>query len=40
MADGGKKTCKYYRTCGNTENCSRCRSFEKENRKMKGGTKK
>jgi hypothetical protein len=25
----GKKTCKYYRACGNAENCKRCTSFEK-----------
>ena len=27
---GGKKTCKYYKTCGNTENCKNCKSYEKE----------
>lgn len=32
MSEGGKRTCKYYRTCGNTENCKNCPSFEK--RKM------
>ena len=26
----GKRTCKYYKTCGNAENCKRCQSFEKE----------
>lgn len=29
MALGGKKTCKYYKACGNTENCSRCKAYEK-----------
>lgn len=32
---GGKKTCKYYGTCGNTENCSRCKAYEKEKRNGK-----
>lgn len=27
---GGKKTCKYYNTCGNTDNCSRCKGYEKK----------
>lgn len=27
---GGKKTCKYYKTCGNTENCKNCNGYEKE----------
>lgn len=26
---GGKKTCKYYATCGNKDNCSRCQGYEK-----------
>lgn len=26
----GKRTCKYYKVCGNAENCKRCSSFEKE----------
>lgn len=26
----GKRTCKYYKTCGNAENCKRCQSYEKE----------
>lgn len=25
-AVGGKKSCEYYEACGNTENCSRCKS--------------
>lgn len=29
---GGKKTCKYYKACGNTENCSRCTAYTKGNR--------
>lgn len=28
----GKRTCKYYKACGNAENCSRCKSFIKEKR--------
>ncbi len=27
---GGRKACKYYRTCGSSENCQRCQGFEKE----------
>lgn len=30
MSEGGKRTCKYYRVCGNTENCKRCTSYEKD----------
>lgn len=30
---GGKKTCKYYNACGNTENCLRCKAYVKANRK-------
>ena len=30
MSEGGKRTCKYYKACGNTENCKRCTSYEKE----------
>lgn len=26
---GGKRTCKYYKTCGSTENCKRCSAFVK-----------
>ena len=26
----GKRTCKYYKTCGNAENCKRCKSFSKK----------
>jgi hypothetical protein len=26
----GKRTCKYYKACGNAENCKRCQSYEKE----------
>ena len=29
LTEGGKKTCKYYKSCGNSENCLRCKSFEK-----------
>lgn len=29
MSEGGKRTCKYYKACGNTENCKRCTSYEK-----------
>lgn len=36
---GGKKTCKYYKTCGNTENCIRCKAYEKEQKKNKKGGK-
>ena len=32
---GGKKTCKYYKTCGNTENCKRCTAYEKKKEKKK-----
>lgn len=28
---GGRSACKFYNACGNTENCKRCNSFEKEN---------
>lgn len=30
---GGKKTCKYYATCGNVANCSRCKGYEKKAKK-------
>lgn len=30
---GGKKTCKYYKACGNVENCKRCSGYVKEKRK-------
>jgi len=30
QSNGGKTACKYYKACGNTENCKRCLSFEKE----------
>lgn len=33
MSEGGKRTCKYYKACGNTENCKRCQSFQKTRRK-------
>lgn len=29
MKTGGKTTCKYYKACGNTENCSRCKAYQK-----------
>jgi len=28
--EGGKTTCKYYKGCGNTENCLRCQSYSKQ----------
>lgn len=34
---GGKKDCKYYEACGNTENCARCTSYEKNRKSKKGG---
>ena len=34
-SNGGKRTCKYYMACGNTENCLRCDSFIKESRNGK-----
>lgn len=27
---GGKKTCKYYNTCGNVDNCKRCKGYVKK----------
>ena len=33
MSEGGKRTCKYYTACGNTENCKRCTSYEKVRKK-------
>ena len=33
---GGKKTCKYYKTCGNSENCLYCKAYEKERKKNNG----
>lgn len=30
--EGGKTTCKYYKACGNTENCRRCSSYVKSNK--------
>ena len=33
LSDGGKTTCKYYKACGNTENCKRCSSYEKDKKK-------
>lgn len=30
--NGGKTKCKYYKSCGNRENCGRCESFEKATR--------
>lgn len=35
---GGKKTCKYYKTCGNSENCLRCKGYVKERKKNNGRT--
>lgn len=25
----GKRTCKYYKVCGNAENCKRCKAYTK-----------
>lgn len=33
---GGKKTCKYYKTCGSSENCLRCKGYEKKGKKNNG----
>ena len=30
VTDGGKTTCKYYKACGNNENCKRCEGYSKE----------
>lgn len=30
---GGKKTCKYYKTCGNKENCVNCKGYKKEKKR-------
>ena len=30
---GGRSMCKYYGACGNTENCKRCKAFEKKEAK-------
>lgn len=30
-----KKTCKYYKACGNSENCSRCKGYEKKKKENK-----
>lgn len=30
MGEGGKTTCKYYKACGNKENCVRCTSYKKK----------
>lgn len=35
MSNGGKTKCKYYKVCGNIENCKRCNAFEKENKNGK-----
>lgn len=32
---GGKKSCKYYKACGNTENCKRCAGYEKTKKAKK-----
>ena len=32
-SNGGRRKCKYYKACGSTDNCKRCNSFEKENKK-------
>lgn len=30
LTTGGKTTCKYYKACGNPENCKRCFSYTKD----------
>lgn len=30
LSNGGKRSCKYYKVCENTENCMRCISYRKE----------
>ena len=30
---GGKKTCKYYKICGNKDNCLKCKGYEKEKKR-------
>lgn len=35
LSEGGKTTCKYYKACGNTENCKNCEGYQKD----KGGNK-
>ena len=35
MTEGGKTTCKYYKACGNTENCKNCESYSKETKNGK-----
>jgi len=32
---GGKRSCKYYDTCGTQENCARCKGYEKGHRAHK-----
>ena len=32
---GGKKTCKYYKACGNVENCKRCKGYVSGAKKKK-----
>ncbi len=32
---GGKKTCKYYSTCGTIENCLKCTGYIKKKSKKK-----
>ena len=29
---GGRSNCKYYKACGNTENCKRCGGYERKKR--------
>lgn len=36
---GGKKTCKYYNTCGNSENCLRCKGYEKKRKQTRNSKK-
>ena len=37
---GGKKSCKYYKVCGNTENCKHCTGYEKVKKSKTGKAKK
>ena len=29
----GKRTCKYYKACGNAENCKRCKCYTKDTKR-------
>lgn len=32
-----KKDCKYYKACGSSTNCERCKGYEKEKKKNRKG---